>query len=208
MSRKLERKMLRLLAGGGPVALGAGSASFKKLARLTLLAEQFGYAYADLRQGGTSFTLYLVPDLRPRARELAAENWSRYPRAAEGGPVPATDLETYALLRARMLSDLERRYGKEVLWLISVPLVLVALDFGSDFGDGWDSVLTIAAAAWAGAVVLMLPFHMWGRRTARKSAALLEAAGFTRVPDENGRLRHVPPGDGARPGSGVAGGRR
>ncbi|MFC9341012.1 hypothetical protein ACFT0G_10970 [Streptomyces sp. NPDC057020] len=199
MGKRLERKMLRLMAGGRPVALDAGSASLKKLARLTLLAEQFGYAYADLRQGGTSFTLYLVPDLRPRARELAAENWSRYPRATEEGPLPATDLETFALLRARMLSDLERRYRKEVLWLLCVPLVLAALDVGADFGDGWDSVLTIAAVTWAGTVVLMLPLHVWGRRTARKSAALLEAAGFTRVPDESGRLRYVPPANAARP---------
>ncbi|MFB8404981.1 hypothetical protein [Streptomyces sp. NPDC055912] len=112
MGNRLERKMLRLLAGGEPVALGAGSASFKKLARLAFLAEQFGYEYADLRRKDRGFTLHLEPDLRPRAQELAAENRRRYPRTA---------------------------------------------------------------------------------------AALLEAAGFTRVPDERGRLRYVPPADAARP---------
>ncbi|MFD4315174.1 hypothetical protein [Streptomyces sp. NPDC058548] len=51
---------------------------------------------------------------------------------------------------------------------------------------------------------------VWSRRAGRKNAAFLEAAGFTQVPDESGRLRHVPPGDEERPaghGNPFAGGR-
>lgn len=186
--------MLRRLAGGEPVEFYARMISFKGLTRLAFLAEQFGYAYADLRQGEQGFTLYLVPDSRPRARELAAENRDRYPRAAEGGPLPVPDPAALALLKARMLSDLRRRYSlKQLLWMVGVSVVLAALDFGMEFGDGRESVLTIASAVWAGFVVLLVLLHLWSRRVARTNAAFLEAAGFTLAPDERGRLRHVPP---------------
>lgn len=186
--------MLRRLADGGPVEFYASMISFRGLTRLAFLAEQFGYAYTDLRQGEQGFTLYLVPDSRPRARELAAENRDRYPRAAEKGPLPVPDPAALALLKARMLSDLNRRYSlKQLLWMIGVSLVLAALDVGMEFGDGRDSVLTIASAVWAGVVVLLVPMHLWSRRVARTNAAFLQAAGFTLVPDERGRLRHVPP---------------
>ncbi|MFV6032719.1 hypothetical protein [Streptomyces sp. NPDC056264] len=199
MGKRLERKMLRLMAGGRPVALDAGSASFKRLARLAFLAEQFGYEYADLRRKERSFILHLEPDLRPRAWELAAENRRTYPRAAEGGPLPVPDAGTIALFRARMMSDLKRTTSLlEALAYTGVAFIISAVGIGFEFGDDRATALTIAGVVVAAEAVFVTALILWGRRANRRAAALLEAAGFTRVPDENGRLRHVPPGDEGR----------
>ncbi|MFD5370225.1 hypothetical protein [Streptomyces sp. NPDC127103] len=199
MGNRLERKMLRLLAGGEPVALGASSASFKKLARLAFLAEQFGYEYADLRRKDRGFTLHLEPDLRPRARELAAENRRRYPRAAEGGPLPVPDAGTIALFRARMMSDVKRAASLENLAYVGLAFIISAVGVGFEFGDDRAAAFTIAGVVVAAEAAFITALLLWGRRANRTAAALLEAAGFTRVPDERGRLRYVPPADAARP---------
>ncbi|MFE5945285.1 hypothetical protein [Streptomyces sp. NPDC056480] len=200
MGKRLERKMLRLLAGGEPVALGTRRTSFNGIARLAFLAEQFGYEYADLRTEKRSFTLHLEPDLRPRARELAAENRRRYPRAAEGGQLPVPDAGTIALFRARMMSDLKRRGSLlETLAYIGVAFTISAVGFGFELGDDRAAAFTIAGVLVAAEAAAITALVLWGRRAHRRAAALLEAAGFTRVPDESGRLRHVPPGDEQRP---------
>ncbi|MFF2304448.1 hypothetical protein ACFVVP_18320 [Streptomyces sp. NPDC058128] len=192
--------MLRLMAGGEPVELLTGAAGYKKLARLAWLAEQFGYEYADLRQMDKRFILVLVPDPRPRASELAAESHGRYPRAGEGGPLPVPDPEAVALFRARMLSDVRRRSSTmQILAYGGVALTIGALELGFEFGDDRATALTIAGGAWAASVAFMAALFLWSRRVKRTSAALLEAAGFTRVPDESGRLRYVPPANAARP---------
>ncbi|MFD8645293.1 hypothetical protein ACFV14_33885 [Streptomyces zaomyceticus] len=199
MGRRLERKMLRKLEGGEPVELHTRSTTYKGLARLAFLAEQFGYEYADLRQEDKSFTLHLVPDPRPQARERAAENRSRYPRAAEGGPLPVPDPGTLALLRARMLSDVYRRTSmKRILPYVGVALTIGALELGFEFGDDRASAFTIAGVFLGATVVLMTALFLWSRQVNLKNKAVLEAAGFTLVPDARGRLRHVPPGDEAR----------
>jgi len=52
MSKRQVQKMLRLMASGEAVELTSPMASVKKLARLAFIAQQFGYEYADVRQGG------------------------------------------------------------------------------------------------------------------------------------------------------------
>ncbi|MGA5197838.1 hypothetical protein [Streptomyces exfoliatus] len=201
MSRKkTERKLLRLLAEGEPVAFDPG-VTYGRAARLAVLAEQFGYEYADLRQSGGRFTLFLLPDPRPQARERVAENRSRYPGASEGGPLPVPDPETLALFKARMLSDVQR--GSSLKWILpyaGATLALGALEFGTEFGDDRAAVLTIAGVVWAGCGALGAALLLWNRRVKRTGAIRLEAAGFTRMPDERGRLRYVPPGHDERRG--------
>lgn len=52
MSDKHARKMLRQMESGEPVQLSLSMATMKKLTRLAFYAQQFGYEYADVRQGG------------------------------------------------------------------------------------------------------------------------------------------------------------
>ena len=66
------RKMLQQMASGGPVEVTSTMASMKKLARLASTAQQFGYDYADVRQGGgpqgNGLVMLIVPDPDPGAR--------------------------------------------------------------------------------------------------------------------------------------------
>ncbi|MDJ1134428.1 hypothetical protein [Streptomyces iconiensis] len=199
------RKMLRQMGSGEPVRVAPAMATMKKLTRLAFYAEQFGYAYADVRQGGgpqgNGYVLLLVPDPDPGARARAARNRELYPHASGGGPLPPLGPEAVELFKARITFDITTMYtDKQRILLTGVGVVPIAVPLGILLGTGGTAV-AIGFGVWA---VLMgiapIGLAVTRRHKARYSA-LLEAAGFTPVTDQGGRLRYVPP-DGQLPGHG------
>ncbi|MEU3174327.1 MULTISPECIES: hypothetical protein [unclassified Streptomyces] len=203
MSKRQMRKMLGLMAGGEPVELTSAMASVKKLARLAFVAQQFGYEYADVRQGGgqnASLRMLIVPDPSPQARARAAQNRAQYPNAGDGVSLPPLVPDAFELLKARINFDLtgknaEKRMGYGALGL-SIGCVILAYRSG-----GASSDFVVAGVIW---LLLMTAFGIGfvvTRRRNAKFAARLRAAGFTPVTDETGRVRYLPPG-GQTPGHG------
>ncbi|MFE6488660.1 hypothetical protein ACFVGN_37810 [Streptomyces sp. NPDC057757] len=74
--------MLQQMESGEPVPLIIGMTTMRGLARIAFIAEEFGYAYADLQQtSDNKVVLSVVADSSPRNRESAAQKsggW-RYP---------------------------------------------------------------------------------------------------------------------------------
>ncbi|MFE7515838.1 hypothetical protein ACFU8I_32100 [Streptomyces sp. NPDC057540] len=201
MRKKHVRKMLRQMESGETVELTLMT-TMGGLTRLAFLAEQFGYAYADLNDAGGKMALLLVPDPSPQARACAAENRARYPRAADGGSLPPLVPEAIEILKARMVLDLGRKHSpRQQLAFIVVLLILGAVDLGADFGEGTVDALTIAGVFLLAMAVLTSVMFVISRRLNVTYTARLEAAGFTPVTDENGRKRYLPPG-GQLPGHG------
>ncbi len=196
MSKRQVQKMLRLMASGEPVELTSPMASVKKLARLAFIAQQFGYEYADVRQGGgrnTALIMLIVPDPSPQARARAAQNWAQYPNASDGVSVPPLVPDAFELLKARINFDLTGKNAeKRMLYGAlggTVGCVVVALRAG---GDG--VAFVIAGVLW---VVLMAALGIGfvvNRKRNAKFAARLQAAGFVPVTEEGGRVRYLPPG--------------
>ncbi|MEU9570383.1 hypothetical protein AB0D62_10915 [Streptomyces massasporeus] len=196
MSKRQMQKMLRLMAGGEPVELTSPMASVKKLARLAFVAQQFGYEYADVRQSSGrngALTMLILPDPSPQARARAGQNWARYPDAADGVSLPPLVPDAFELLKARINFDLtgknaEKRMGYGALG-VSVGCVILAFRFGGQSDD-----FVAAGVVW---LLLMVVFGIGfvvTRKRNAKFATRLQAAGFTPVHDENGRLRYLPPG--------------
>ncbi|MDN0197158.1 hypothetical protein [Streptomyces sp. S.PNR 29] len=196
MSKRQVRKMLQLMASGEPVQLTSPMASVKKLARLAFIAQQFGYEYADVRQSSGrngALTMLIVPDPSPQARARAAQNWAQYPNAADGVSVPPLVPDAFELLKARIQFDLtgknaEKRMGYAALGL-TVGCVVLAFRLGGD------------SAAYIAAFITWLVFMgVFGigfvvtRKRNAKFAVRLQAAGFTPVTDETGRVRYLPAG--------------
>ncbi|MFF0113818.1 hypothetical protein [Streptomyces prasinus] len=203
MSKRQTRKMLRSMASGEPVELTSPMASVKKLARLAFVAQQFGYEYADARQGGGqngSVRMLIVPDPSPQARARAAHNWAQYPNAGDGVSLPPLVPGAFELLKARINFDLtgksaEKRMGYGALGA-SIGCVFVAYRPG-----GESSGFVAAGVLWVLLMaVLGIGFVVTRKRNA-KFAARLQAAGFVPVTDGTGRVRHLPPG-GQIPGHG------
>lgn len=205
MGGRHVRKMVRRMESGEPVRVAPAMATMKKLTRLAFYAEQFGYAYADVRQGGGpqghGYVLMLVPDPRPEARERAARNRALYPEAGSGGALPPLDPGALALLKARITFDLTTLYseGQRVL-LAGIGLVPLAVPVGILLGTGGTAFL-YGGAAWLVLMGIVPAGFALTRRYRTRYAALLEAAGYTPVTDREGRLRYVPPG-GQLPGHG------
>ncbi|MFI5853290.1 hypothetical protein [Streptomyces parvulus] len=203
MSKRQTQKMLRLMASGEPVQLTSPMASVKKLARLAFVAQQFGYEYADVRQGGGtngSLTMLLVPDPSPQARARAAQNWAQYPNAGDGVSVPPLVPDAFELLKARINFDLtgksaEKRMGYGALG-VTVGCVVLAYRAGGSSDD-----FEVAAVIWLLVLVLLGVGLLVTRKRNAKFAARLAAAGFAPVADETGRVRYLPPG-GRFPGHG------
>lgn len=196
MSKRQMQKMLRLMASGEPVELTSPMASVKKLARLAFVAQQFGYEYADVRQSSGrngALTMLILPDPSPQARARAGQNWAQYPDAADGVSLPPLVPDAFELLKARINFDLtgkhaEKRMGYGALG-VSVGCVILAFRFGGQSDD-----FVAAGVVW---LLLMAVFGIGfvvTRKRNAKFAARLQAAGFTPVQDENGRLRYLPPG--------------
>ncbi|MFJ3983197.1 hypothetical protein [Streptomyces fungicidicus] len=203
MSKRQIQKMLRLMASGEPVELTSPMASVKKLAKLAFVAQQFGYEYADVRQGGgnnSQLRMLIVPDPSPHARSRAAQNWAQYPNAGDGVSLPPLVPDAFELLKARINFDLtgksaEKRMGYGALG-VSIGCVFIAYRLGGTSDD-----FVIAAVIW---LVLMAVFGIGfvvTRKRNAKFAARLQAAGFMPLTDETGRVRYLPPG-GQMPGHG------
>ncbi|MBT3153015.1 hypothetical protein HTV45_19425 [Streptomyces sp. CHD11] len=196
MSKRQTRKMLGLMASGEPVELTSAMASVKKLARLAFVAQQFGYEYADVRQGGgnnSQLRMLIVPDPSPQARARAAQNWAQYPNAGDGVSVPPLVPDAFELLKARINFDLtgksaEKRMGYGAIG-VTIGCGVLALRFGGESSD-----FAVAGVVW---LVLMAVFGVGlavNRKRNAKFAARLQAAGFVPVTDETGRVRQLPPG--------------
>ncbi|WP_419666438.1 hypothetical protein [Streptomyces sp. 2-1] len=196
MSNRQLQKMFQLMASGEAVEVASPMASVKKLARLAFVAQQFGYEYADVRQGGGhngGLKMLIVPDPGPHARQRAAQNWAQFPQAASGGPLPPFVPDALELLKARINFDLTGKSAeKRMLYGAlggTVGCVVLALRTG---GDG--VAFAGSAVVWVLLVgVLGIGFAVTRKRNA-KFAARLRAAGFTPVTDQAGRVRYLPLG--------------
>lgn len=196
MSNRQVQKMFRLMASGEAVEVSSPMASVKKLARLAFVAQQFGYEYADVRQGGGhngALRMLIVPGPSPHARQRAAQNWAQFPQAASGGPLPPFVPDALELLKARINFDLTGKSAEKRMLFGAlggtVGCVVLALRTG---GDG--VAFAGSAVVWVLLVgVLGIGFAVTRKRNA-KFAARLRAAGFTPVTDETGRVRYLPQG--------------
>lgn len=197
MSKRHVRKMLQQMASGGPVEVTSTMASMKKLARLASTAQQFGYDYADVRQGGgpqgNGLVMLIVPDPDPQARARAAQNWERYPNAGDGVSLPPLEPEAVELLQARIKFDLASRLTpKQAAVLAASVWTVLAATIGYKVSAHPTGLLAVGAA-WAVLMALIPVGTAVNRRYRARQAALLQAAGFTPVTDPRGRLRYVPP---------------
>ncbi|MER7717235.1 hypothetical protein ABTX99_09805 [Streptomyces flaveolus] len=196
MSKRQIQKMLRLMASGEPVEVTSAMASVKKLARLAFVAQQFGYEYADVRQGGgnnSRLEMLIVPDPSPQARARAAQNWAQYPQAGDGVSVPPLVPDAFELLKARINFDLtgksaEKRMGYGALG-VTVGCAVLAFRAGGQSDD-----FVMAAVVWVFVLALLGVGLLVTRKRNAKFAARLQAAGFLPVADETGRVRYLPPG--------------
>ncbi|GAA4295841.1 hypothetical protein GCM10023086_09090 [Streptomyces venetus] len=196
MSKRQTQKMLRLMASGEPVELTSPMASVKKLARLAFIAQQFGYEYADVRQSSGrngALTMLVLPDPSPQARARAGQNWAQYPNASDGVSLPPLVPDAFELLKARINFDLtgknaEKRMGYAALG-VTVGCVVLALRSGGEASD-----FVVAGVVWLLFMAIFGIGLLVTRRRNAKFAARLQAAGFTPVRDETGRLRYLPPG--------------
>ncbi|MFC9828583.1 hypothetical protein ACFVI5_14470 [Streptomyces albogriseolus] len=207
MSKRQTQKMLQLMASGGPVELTSPMASVKKLARLAFVAQQFGYEYADVRQGGgnnSQLKMLIVPDPSPQARARAAQNWAQYPNAHDGVSVPPLVPDAFELLKARINFDLtgksaEKRMGYGAIG-VSIGSVIIAYRLGGTSDD-----FVIAGIIWLALMAVFGIGFVVTRKRNAKFAARLQAAGFAPVADETGRVRYLPPGSGTPYGAGPYG---
>ncbi|MFF7162573.1 hypothetical protein ACFZBP_14635 [Streptomyces sp. NPDC008086] len=196
MSKRQVQKMLRLMASGGPVELTSPLASVKKLARLAFIAQQFGYEYVDVRQSAgrnNALVMLIAPDPSPQARARAGQNWAQYPNAGDGVSVPPLIPDAFELLKARINFDLtgknaEKRMGYAAIGL-TIGAVILGLRLGAD-GAAW----VAAFLTWAFFMAIVgIGFAVTRKRNA-KFAARLQAAGFTPITEQGGRVRYLPPG--------------
>ncbi|MER5176848.1 hypothetical protein ABT009_00450 [Streptomyces sp. NPDC002896] len=195
MSDRQVRKMFQLMATGEAVELTSAMASVKKLARLAFIAEQFGYQYADVRQGGgrnSSLKMVVVPDPSPAAQQRAAQNWAQYPQAGSGGPLPPLVPDALELLKARLNFDLTGKSAEKRMALGAVGFTVGALIGLGRADDGIPFIIGTWVVLMA---VLGVGIAVTRKRNA-KFAARLRSAGFTPVTDETGRVRYLPPGGG------------
>ncbi|MFD7678754.1 DUF3824 domain-containing protein [Streptomyces sp. NPDC060187] len=218
MGKRQVRQMFRLMASGEPVQLTSPMASVKKLARLAFMAQQFGYEYADVRQGSgrnNALTMLIVPDPAPQAQARAAQNWAQYPKAGDGVSLPPVVPDALELLKARINFDLTGKNAEKRMRYGFVGITVACAVLG--VRTGGDSVAwTVAGVLWAVLMVVLGIGIVVTRKRNAKFAARLQAAGFAPVTEEGGRVRYLPPtagyggyagygGHGGPPGAGYGG---
>ncbi|MET8134994.1 hypothetical protein [Streptomyces sp. NPDC005251] len=195
MSRRQIRQMFRLMAAGQAVRLTSPMASVKKLARLAFIAQQFGYEYADVRQGSgrnNALTMLIVPDPGPQAQARAAQNWAQYPQAGDGVSLPPVVPDALELLKARINFDLTGKNAEKRMVYAAVGLSVGCAALGVRAGGG-SGAFTVAGVLWAVLVIVLAVGLVVTRKRNAKFAALLRAAGFAPVTEEGGRVRYLPP---------------
>ncbi len=191
------RKMMQQIAAGEAAEVTSAMASIRKLARLASIAEQFGYDYAGVRQGGgpqgNGLVMLLMPDPSPRARTQAARTWTHYPNAAAGGPLPPLQEGTVHLLRARIGLDLAARYSeKQLIALAGFGFTVAAVVLGIQLGAGIDSWV-VAGTTWVALIALVPVLLRVNRRYRARCTAILEAVGYRHVRNQHGGSKLVPP---------------
>lgn len=186
--------MFRLMAGGEAVELTSAMASVKKLAWLAFVAEQFGYQYADVRQSGgqnSSLKMLIVPDPSPQAQTRAAQNWAQYPQAGDGKSLPPFVPDALELLKARINFDLTGKSAEKRMGFGAIGVTVgMAIGVARASGDG----VTFVIGMWVLLMAILGVGFVVTRKRNAKFAARLQAAGFTPVADETGRVRYLPPG--------------
>jgi hypothetical protein len=193
--------MLREMASGEPVQMTLSAWSWKRLARLAFIAQQFGYEYADLQLSDNKFVLFIVPDPSPQGRQRAAQNRARYPDADEGVALPPVVPDAIDLLKARMVVDSGSQHTDKLrmgilVFFLTTSAAAICFRLRAD-----TAAVVIVGIVWAALMALLPVLLAYSRRYRAKYAARLQAAGFTPVIDRSGRLRYVPPG-GQLPGHG------
>ncbi|WP_333756486.1 hypothetical protein [Streptomyces sp. IBSBF 3352] len=193
MSKRQVQKMLRLIASGQPVELTSPMASVKKLAHLAFIAQQFGYEYLDVKQGGrnNALVMLIAPDPSPQARARAAQNWAQYPDAGDGVSVPPLVPDAHELLKARINFDLTGRHVEKRLYWAAAGIT-GGFFFSALKADMEGDSAFFAVLSWVGLMALLAVGVVVTRKRNAKFAARLTAAGFTPVRDETGRLRYLP----------------
>ncbi|MFK4864421.1 hypothetical protein ACI3K4_04240 [Streptomyces sp. CSMPJR101] len=193
MSKRQVQKMLRLIASGQPVELTSPMASVKKLAHLAFVAQQFGYEYLDVKQGGrnNALVMLIAPDPSPQARARAAQNWAQYPDAGDGVSVPPLVPDAHELLKARINFDLTGRHVEKRLYWAAAGIT-GGFFFSALKADMEGDSVFFAVLSWLGLMALLAVGVVVTRKRNAKFAARLTAAGFTPVRDETGRLRYLP----------------
>ncbi|MFD5637099.1 hypothetical protein ACFWJM_23580 [Streptomyces sp. NPDC127077] len=195
MSKRQIRKMFRLMAQGQAVQLTSPMASVKKLARLAFVAQQFGYEYADVRQGSgrnNALTMLIVPDPGPQAQARAAQNWAQYPQAADGVSLPPVVPDALELLKARINFDLTGKNAEKRMLYAGLGLTVGCAVLAVRTGGG-SVAFAGAGILWAVLMVVLAVGLVVTRKRNTKFAALLAAAGFAPVTEEGGRVRYLPP---------------
>ncbi|MFE6621842.1 hypothetical protein [Streptomyces sp. NPDC057740] len=124
----------------------------------------------------------------PRGRARAAENWARYPHAADGGALPPLDADAVALLKARISFDLAGRLtDKQKIAIAVLAFSILSVAPAIKIGIG------VGVCIWALLMAFVAGLAFYGRRYTARTAARLEAAGLTLVTDRMGRQRYLPP---------------
>jgi hypothetical protein len=203
--------MVREMALGQPVEVPMRAPALRPYAYTAAVAEQFGYAYADIRAapGGARRNGYLmsfVPDHRPQARERAEHNWTRYPDAAATGALPQVPADVLELFKARISYDFEDREadrGRTAVAYVFLTLVCVIIGVRVGIRSSPATAAIAAGATWA--VLMSVTWFLVSirRRKRARYTAILEAAGFTQTPVSNGRSRYLPETD-QLPGPGTS----
>lgn len=207
MSAHKARKMLRDMTTQDEVVVFSRTATVKKLAYLTLVAEQFGFMYGDARQSGgrnnvTRLFLYRDPD--PAARQRAAETAARFWQAGSGGDLPGMrpggklkplpDAEPHIeLLKARINFDLTGKAADRRILGGAVGLTAgLALTLVKDVLIG--RALVYALISYGVLMLVLGAGFLLTRARNKKHAVRLHEAGLVAVRDESGRIRYLPPG--------------
>ncbi|MGW0146926.1 hypothetical protein ACWDVU_15090 [Streptomyces sp. NPDC003333] len=195
MSKRQVQKMLRLIASGQPVELTSPMASVKKLAHLAFVAQQFGYEYLDVKQGGrnNALVMLIAPDPSPQARARAAQNWAQYPDAGDGVSLPPLVPDAHELLKARINFDLTGRHVEKRMYWVAAGIT-GGFFFSALKADIEGDSAFFVVLGWLALMALLAVGVVVTRKRNAKFAARLEAAGFTPVRDESGRLRYLPAG--------------
>lgn len=200
-------RMLREMAGAQSVQVVSRTGSVTKLARLVLVAEQFGFMYGDTRQTGgrapkVVLTIHRDPD--QQAQRRAADNFARHPQAGDGGDLPGMQpggklkplpeaLAHLELLKARINFDLTGKNAEKRMLMggIGVTAGFAIALFRSAF-EGTAAVFSVVAYVLL--LLLLGGGFLWNRKRNARFENVLSQSGLTPVQDENGRTRYLPPG--------------